>query len=53
MRDIVGGIGTRVGGNRTDQADSPVVKRAKGRNVSGNRSSNQLVVGRLIAHDRD
>ncbi len=53
MRHIFGGIGTRVSGDRTDQADGPVIERAEGRNVSGDRSSNQVVVGRLVAHNSD
>ena len=53
MRHIVGGIGAGVSGDRTDQSDCPVVERAEGRNVSGDRSSDQIVVGGLVAHSND
>ncbi len=51
MRNVIGRVRPRIGSDRTDQADSPVVERAEGRDVAGDRSSDQVIVGRLVAHD--
>ena len=52
VRHVVG-IGAGVGGDRADQADGPVVQEAEGGDVPGDRPSDQLVFGRLVAHEND
>ncbi len=51
MRNVIGRVRPGISSDRTDQADSPVVERAEGRDVAGDRASHQVIVGRLVAHD--
>ena len=55
MRHVIGRVGPGVGGDRTDQADSPVVERAEGRDVSGDarRTKSSLVGWSLMTVTSD
>lgn len=48
--DVFGAVWACIAGDRADQAESPIVERAEGRDVPGHRPSNQFVVGRLFGH---